>query len=205
MDRIDVQRARFRRLRAASNADLPALTVARAGAFLADFPDYGPAWLALGVALTEMTRHDEALEALESALRFCPPEMLRVPLSQFGHHYHFRGDYEHAAAWYQRAIDADPDHASGYIFLGAVLALQGRLGEAEGAHRAATDCPRGCIDEAYLNLGLVLRAQERLVEAGECFARAIELDPDYKAAKRALRDVRAAIAFARKKGDAGLL
>ncbi|HEY2155653.1 MAG TPA: tetratricopeptide repeat protein, partial [Isosphaeraceae bacterium] len=176
MDRIDVQTARYRRLSAASSADLPALTIARARRFLTDYPDFWPALVILGSALTDMANYDEAREVLESALTHCPPESLRLPLCQIGHHYKFRGDYEHAAAWYQRAIDAAPDHASGYIFLGAALALQGRLDEAEGAHRAATDCARGCIDEAYLNLGLVLRAQERLVEAAECFAHAIELD-----------------------------
>jgi tetratricopeptide (TPR) repeat protein len=203
MDRIDVQSARYRRLSAASNADLPALTVARARRFLADNPDFWPALVILGSALTEMANYDEAREVLESALAHCPPKSLRLPLHQIGHHYKLRGDYEQAAAWYQRAIDAGPDHASGYIYLGGVLALQGRLDEAEGAYRAATDCPRGCIDEAYLNLGFVLRAQERLVEAAECFARAIELDPDYRAAKKAFRDVRAAIAFRRKKGEVG--
>lgn len=200
MDRIDVQRARFRRLRAASHADLPALTIARARAFLADYPDFGPAWMALGLALTETARYDEGLEALESSLRYCPPEMLRVPLCQIGSHHKSRGDYEQAAAWYRRAIDEAPDHASGYIHLGGSLALQGRLDEAEGAYRAAIDCPRGCIDEAYLNLGLVLRAQERLVEASECFAHALALDPDYRAARRALRDVRKAIVFSQRDG-----
>lgn len=200
MDRIDVQRARYRRLRAASDADLPALTIARARAFLADYPEFGPAWLELGIALTETARFAEALEALEAALRLCPPEMLRFPLAQMGHYHKFRGDYGSAEAWYRRAIDAAPDHASGYIYLGASLARQGRLEEAEVVHRAATDCSRGCIDEAYLNLGLVLRAQDRLIEASECFAHALALDPDYKAARRALRDVRKAIAFSRRDG-----
>jgi tetratricopeptide (TPR) repeat protein len=42
---------------------------------------------------------------------------------------------------------------------------------------------------------LVLRAQERYEEAAECFERALELDPKYAAAKKALRDVRRALRF----------
>ena len=70
-----------------------------------------------------------------------------------------------------------------------MLALKGRLREAERAHRAATRCPEGCIDEAYLNLGLVLRAQERFEEASRCLREAIRLDPKYRVAREELRDV----------------
>jgi tetratricopeptide (TPR) repeat protein len=45
------------------------------------------------------------------------------------------------------------------------------------------------IDEAYHNLGLVLRGQDRLVEAAECFRKAIELCADYPEAIEALQDV----------------
>jgi tetratricopeptide (TPR) repeat protein len=112
-----------------------------------------------------------------------------------GHLCKARGDYKSAAAWYRQAIEAVPREASGHIYLGGVLAKSGRLKEAEAAHRAATRCIEGCRDEAFLNLGLVLRAQERYEEAAECFERALELDPKYAAAKKALRDVRRALRF----------
>ena len=70
-----------------------------------------------------------------------------------------------------------------------MLAKQGRLHDAEDTHRKAVACTRGCIDEAYLNLGLILRARERFAEAAECFREALRRDPDYRAARRALRDV----------------
>ena len=54
MDRIDVYRARFRRLSAARGAGRTALTVARARRFLADCPDFWPALVILGEALTAM-------------------------------------------------------------------------------------------------------------------------------------------------------
>jgi Flp pilus assembly protein TadD len=86
-------------------------------------------------------------------------------------------------------VQADPDEATYHIFLGALLAKQGRLDEAEESHRRAIACAEGCIDEAFLNLGFVLRAQERFPEAADCFRHAIHLDPAYRAARQALKDV----------------
>jgi tetratricopeptide (TPR) repeat protein len=50
-----------------------------------------------------------------------------------------------------------------------------------------------CVDEAYFNLGLILRAKERYQEALTCFENAIHLDPQYRVAKTAKRDVAAAL------------
>jgi len=106
-----------------------------------------------------------------------------------GHLFQEAGDYDQAARWYQKAIIADPTDAKYYIYLGGVRAKQGRFYDAEEAHRAAIACTEGCIDEAYLNLGFVLRALERFEEAADCFREAIRLDPEYRLARRALRDV----------------
>jgi tetratricopeptide (TPR) repeat protein len=107
-----------------------------------------------------------------------------------GHFHDARGELARAARWYQRAIDAAANHASGYIFLGGVLARQGRLREAEKVHRQATEtCDEGCIDEAFLNLALVLRAQERFDEAAACLREALRIDPEYGDAGKVLRDV----------------
>jgi tetratricopeptide (TPR) repeat protein len=51
------------------------------------------------------------------------------------------------------------------------------------------------VDEAYFNLGLVLRAQERYQEALACFEKALELTPDYREAITAKSDVEKAIAY----------
>jgi tetratricopeptide (TPR) repeat protein len=63
------------------------------------------------------------------------------------------------------------------------------LQDAAAVHRRATRCKEGCIDEAFLNLGFVLRALERYSEARKCFQRALEIDPKYKEAKEALADI----------------
>src|SRR5262249_13014750 len=106
------------------------------------------------------------------------------------HLYQARGEYARATEWFGKAIEAAPADTQGYIYQGGVLTLQGCLCEAEDVYRKATEnCYEGCLDEAFLNLGLVLRAQDRFEEAAECFREAIHRDPGYRAARRALRDV----------------
>jgi tetratricopeptide (TPR) repeat protein len=104
-----------------------------------------------------------------------------------------RGDFVVAEEWYRKAIDHSPDDAQGHIYLGTMLAGLGRLDDAEQVHRKAIACKAGCIDEAYYNLGLVLRARERYAEALECFDRALSIDPQYKVARLAKRDVQNAM------------
>jgi Flp pilus assembly protein TadD len=101
-----------------------------------------------------------------------------------------RGNLVEACAWFEKAIILRPDHATPRIMLGCVLADLGELDAAETAHRSATACTGGgCIDEAFFNLGLILRAKQRYAEAFECFERAIQLDPHYSLAIAAREDV----------------
>jgi tetratricopeptide (TPR) repeat protein len=194
LDRLEVQ---WRRLKRAIDADAPGLILLRARALLANDPTF-PAWWWLGSALTDLARYEEAEAALTRAIETSTPEILRISLGSMGDLWNKAGDNDRAETWYRRAIEADPDHATGYIYLGAFLARRGRLEEAEEVHRAATKCTKGCLDEAFLYLGLVLRAQERFEEAAECFREAIHRDPDYRLAKRALRDVLACIRESRR-------
>ncbi len=144
------------------------------------------------------SRYDEAEEALATALELCPADRRRLPLTEMGYLEAQRGDFERAAGWYRKAIEAEPTHSASYIFLGAILGQQGRLREAEEVHRMAIEtCYEGCLDEAFLNLGLVLRAQERFEEAAEYFREAIRLDPADRHARRALRDVERCLRIAR--------
>jgi tetratricopeptide (TPR) repeat protein len=182
-------KSRYTRLSKLSDGPFPALTIRYAQGFLADYPDHGPAWLLLGIALVEVARYEEAKQAILRAMDLCPVKKRPIALAQMGHLFREAGHYDEAAAWYRQAIQCDLDDASYHIYLGALLAKQGRLDEAEESHRRAITCTEGCIDEAYLNMGFVLRAQERFLEAADCFSQAIRLDPEYRAAREALRDV----------------
>jgi len=98
---------------------------------------------------------------------------------ELGHLYESWGRLELALAQFEKVVAARPEHASGHIYAGGVLARLGRFDEAMASHTKATQCPEGQIDEAYFNLGLVLRAQERFDEAKTCLERALEIDPSY--------------------------
>jgi len=100
--------------------------------------------------------------------------------------------YAEAVAWYRKLADLDPSSTAPKILMGSALAKAGRLDEAEAAHRDATVL-QGDVDEAFLNLGLVLRAQSRLPEARDALMQALALTPGYVEALAALDDVNRAI------------
>ena len=142
----------------------------------------------LAESLYRMARYEESLQIYREALTRFPDHRWGI-YNQIGHLFRYRGELDQATLWYEKAIEEDPDEASSYIFLGAIKARQGKLVEAEEIHRKATSCGNGVIEEAFHNLGLVLRGQMRLLEAADCFRRAIEIDPEYEAAIEALEDV----------------
>lgn len=202
MRKDELRDRRYERLWKTWDKPLPALTVLRARRYLTRYPDDWMGWLILGSSLTDLARYEEAVEALENSLRLTPRPGQIFVFAKFGHLHRAKGEYDQAAEWYQRAVDASPTDAAGRIYLGAVLAKQGRLAEAEAMHRSATeDCYEGCIDEAFLNLGFVLRAQERFAEARAAFVEALVIDPQYTLAREALRDVQRCLAEDRDSAD----
>ncbi len=176
----------------ACNNDQAATCVILACAWLRNHPDDLYVIHCYAEMLYQMTRYEEAVLVYQDAIERFPDHRWGI-WNQLGHLYRYRGDLEQAAAWYQLAVVENPDDATSYIFLGAVQARQGHLELAEQTFRRATKCLEGCVDEAYHNLGLVLRGQGRLMEAKECFEQALVIDDDYHEAVDALRDVITAI------------
>ena len=185
----DEAEAEFRKIKRFDARDMLCCTVELARRYLAAHPKHGIVWLYYSDSLYAMARYTEALAALRRGLPLCPPKKLHLVYYRFGQIHRERGAFRVAERWYRRAVEASPSDATYHIFLGALLARAGRLQEAEAVHRRATRCKEGCIDEAFLNLGLVLRALERYSDARKCFQRALELDPKYKQARKALSDV----------------
>lgn len=175
-------------IRSAYNRDRVSTCEALAKIWLAKNPD--DIWVVhmLAEVLYQMARYDESLKLYNEALVRFPDHRWGI-YNQIGHLYRYRSELDQAAGWYAKAIEDDPDEASSCIFLGAVKARQGKLSEAEEIHQRATTCSEGLVEEAYHNLGLVLRGQSRLVEAATCFRRALEIDPQYNEAMEALEDV----------------
>jgi tetratricopeptide (TPR) repeat protein len=183
------RKEKFERLRIASDDGHPALTVELGKLYLAEYPDDAWALIYFGMALQDLARYAEARAAYERALALLPPEDHERIYRQLGLLDQDQGSLRTAEDWYRQAIEARPSDATAYIYLGAMLAKNGRLDEAEACHRKATECLDGCIDEAYLNLGYVLRAKEQYLDALQCFREALSRDPLYTEAQDALEDI----------------
>lgn len=176
----------------ARSNDQVATVVLLASRYLQSHPDDLGVIFDYAESLYLMTRYDEAIRVYLDAIdRF--PEKRWALFNKMGSLFRYRGDFDTAAKWFQRGTEERPDDAGSFIFLGGVLARQGKLTQAEESHRRATRCTHGCVDEAHLNLGLVLRGQGRLAEAADRFRKAIELRPKYADAIEALLDVEAAL------------
>lgn len=149
--------------------------------------------------LSDMARHEEAIRVYEHVLTVVPAgsESRWSILAEIGSVYRKWGRLPDAEPWFKKAIEASPEQTAPYILLGACLARQGKLREAAEAHRAAIANGRSDLtDEAYHNLGLVLRGQRRWADAATCFRKALEITSDYEGAAEALKDVERAMAIA---------
>lgn len=114
---------------------------------------YHIALYALGVALEDLKRQEEAKEAyLQAVAASAGPEMgaahFRLGLLWAG-----ESDYEKAAAHFSRAITREATPAS-HNNLGVMLALKGRLHEAEREFEVALRQGGGAFADAAYNLKL---------------------------------------------------
>jgi tetratricopeptide (TPR) repeat protein len=153
-------------------------------------------WIALADILVHMAHYEAARRALSRAEKLAPLKMRGYICTQWGHFYNESCDLKRAEKWYRRAVERKTDTLR-LIFLGAVLAKQGRFSEAKRCHRRAASLATCPPDEAYFNLGLILRAERRYSEALRCFDRAIKIDPKYTLAREAREDVRKALKLKR--------
>src|SRR5690349_7336351 len=101
--------------------------------------------------------------------------------------HHQDGRLQEAERIYRQILSHEPNHANAIYLLG-LLAHQA------GHHEMAVDYIRRAIeiqgDDPIIhdNLGLVLMAIHRIVEAEACFRRAIELSPERPSAHTHLAD-----------------
>jgi tetratricopeptide (TPR) repeat protein len=178
----------------------PACTVELARRYTRVFPRHGNAWVALGNALGEVGQYSAAENALRRAGR-CNIDRARLA-SYWGRLYLEKRDLRRAERWFRTAIKHTPS-TSAHVFLGATLRQQGHLGLARvhflKAIPLGTDPERDAVDEVYLNLGLVCRAQEKHREALRWFRKALRLDPRYEDARLALKDVTEAMRLRRRR------
>jgi tetratricopeptide (TPR) repeat protein len=193
-----------KRLDAAMEADCPALTIEVAARYLLEFPSEARVHVLYGRALGELRRVEQAEAAFHRGLELAHSDDRGPIETAIASMFRDLGEFAKADEWFERAIKSRPDSATPYIMRGAMHAARGDLPKAEALHRRASTCSEGAVDEAFLNLGLVLRGQGRYEEAAAALRQALELDEHYKAAASALRDVEQTIGFLRQNASASL-
>ncbi len=157
--------------------------------YLCNYPNDGYAWLILGETFGQIARYKDAVYALRQAIRFFPEQHLDMPYAAMGEMYLTKGSLRAAERWYRKALAQNSNGTQNFIFLGTVLARQGRFAEAKRYHRQAAKLSTEDWDEAYYNLGLILRAERKYNSALICLNKAIKLDPEYEEAKQVREDM----------------
>lgn len=166
--------------------------------FTKHYPEDYYGWAVLGDGLTDFASYREADAALKRALRLAPEYRVGAVCALVGHLHREKGDHVRAEKWYRRAIKEDGPNTLNLVILGGCLAKQGKFQEAKQCHRKAIKLASDPVDEAFFNLGLVLRAEGRLQQAADNFRKSLEIDPNYPPAKRALKDVEKVLALKKK-------
>ena len=184
--------ARLRALLLRTPNDCPATCRDIALAYTRKCPRTFVAWYGLAGAYTDLGLFTRARVALKRVEELGRDDPYRVCV-RWGVYHKALGDLKRAESWFRRAAAADP---AGLVFLGGVLTRQERFAEAKQCFRRATHAPDSDLlarDEAYFNLGLVLRAEQRYRDALVHFDHAIALDPKYRDAIEARADARSAL------------
>ncbi|MFN3973917.1 MAG: tetratricopeptide repeat protein [Dehalococcoidia bacterium] len=141
-----------------------------------------------GYALQMQGRLEEAVRAYQRSLDICPtPEAYTF----LGWALSYLGRLEEAIQYCQKAIELDPDYGNPYNDIGAYLIELGRLDEAISWLQRALRARRYdhyCFP--WMNLGRIWERKGQWHRAIKCYKMALECDPCYKPAARALARLR---------------
>lgn len=128
---------------------------------------------------------DLAVDLYKRSLELCPTAEAYTFL---GWAYRFQGKLEEAIAECKKAIAIDPGFGNPYNDIGAYLIELGRPEEAvPWLERAVRSARYDAYHYPWYNLGRVYAAKELFNKAGECFRRALEIEPGYTDAADALK------------------
>ncbi len=150
--------------------------------YLKEYPKDAFSWYVLGDSLTQIAQYKKAKNAIQKAKKYCSSDKLDMVYSLMGRLYQENGRFRIAERWFRQAIKTNPKRTNNLIYLGAILAKQGRFSEAKKFHRRAAKLSTDTWDEAYFNLGLIHRAENNFNDAIKCFNKVLEIDPKYKIA-----------------------
>jgi tetratricopeptide (TPR) repeat protein len=162
--------------------------------YLEYFPNDDKAWFDYGDALRILGRKTAAEQALMKAVEMCPPKYAWIVQSRVGMLYNDKGAWTTAERWFSKALESEEAQKESWLWVlrGINFAEQELFDEAEACYQSAIIAD-GKFDEAYTNLALIYRAQERYEDATAAATTALKICPEDPAAEEALESSEGAI------------
>lgn len=140
------------------------------------------AYRRLGLLLGKVGRHQQAITSLRHAVNIDPNSA--ILRNNLGFELMYVESWEDAHRELSHAVGLRPDFARAHINLAMVLCRMERFEEAFASFE--TVLPES---DAYYNLGLMYRGQQRYEEAALAFRRTLEIDGDFVAASKQLEEI----------------
>lgn len=162
-------------------------------------PDDVSGLIAKAMINTELSNFSEAEKVLKSIdlNKNSSAKFLQIYYTEWASLYKAKNELEKAIEFYDKRINISPDETGGYILKGAALAKLGKYEEAKDEHLKATQL-EGNPEEAFTNLGLILRAELNLGEAKAAFENSLKIISNDESVEKNLEDVTNAIELQKK-------
>jgi len=191
------QAGRFQEARRLLQSGQHALALPIAEVLTEQAPHAGDAWHLLGLCLAYCGRQAHAAAAFERALGLLPGDTMvsrnyGISLARHGKALREQGQLEAAAATLNKALALAPEQASGWVDLGVVLRLLGRIDDALDAFRRAEGMlcqSSGIPPELQDAINGVLADGGRTAEALEGARKLVARHPDHAPAYETLSNL----------------
>jgi len=146
---------------------------------LAKNPNCWGGYNALGLALLNKGRVDEAITQLQKALQINPS--YAQAHNNLGNAFLQKGQLEEAMAHYQKGLEINPNDAEAHSNLGIVLFRIGQVDKAMAEFQTALDI-NPYYFFAYYNLGLAYSQRNQFNQAITQYQKALQINPNYAGA-----------------------
>ena len=146
----------------ASDAGFFATTVQLLKSYLENSPDSQRGWIDYGHALGNLARYSEAEAAFHRAIELTEEADRDSIYGELGNLFRNQGNYDVAAQWYRKQIEANPKDATGHVFLGSLEVKRGEFASAIEILQEGLECETICFEELHFALGNAYRSLEEL-------------------------------------------
>ena len=156
--------------------------------YVSAYPEDWKGWVELGDALARVSLYREADRALRKSLRLCPASQLHEVHAALGYLYYQKHSLKTSEKWLRKALEGKPSHEN-HMCLGFCLAAQERPHEAKVEYHSAMRLDPETADDTYFHLALISSSEGDYQMAIEYLERALDINPDYEAAKSLRQDL----------------